>query len=247
MGREDIRTAAVLIIGNELLSGKVQEANLVVLARALRSIGVALRRVVVVPDEVDAIAGEVRALSGAHDAVFTSGGVGPTHDDVTVEAVAKAFGVGVVRAPEIVELLRGFYKDRCTEAHLRMALVPAGATLERTQDVAWPTIRVRNVWLLPGIPEAFRMKVPVVVAKLGGGRRFFSTAVYTQMDEGDLKPLLDAVVAAYPDIDVGSYPKWADATYRTKVTFDGLDEARVRLARDALVSALPAGEPRRVD
>lgn len=246
MRREDIRTAAVLIIGNELLSGKVEEANLAVLARALRSVGVALRRVVMVPDEVDTIASEVRVLSGAHDALFTSGGVGPTHDDVTVEAVAKAFGVGVVRAPEIVELLRGHYKDRCTEAHLRMALVPEGATLERTQDVSWPTIRVRNVWLMPGIPEAFRMKVPVVVAKLGGGRRFFSTAVYTQMDEGDLKPLLDAVVSTYPDVEVGSYPKWADPTYRTKLTFDGLDEARVRSARDALVATLPAGEPQRV-
>jgi molybdenum cofactor synthesis domain-containing protein len=247
MGRHETRTAAVLIIGNEILSGKVEEANLAVLARALRPIGVALRRVVVVPDEIDVIAAEVLALSATHDALLTSGGVGPTHDDVTVEAVAKAFGVRVVVAPEMEALLRGHYKERCTDGHLRMALVPEGAVLESTDDVRWPTIRLHNVWLMPGIPEVFQMKVPVVVAKLGEGQRFVSSAVYTKMDEGDLKPLLDRVVASYPDVDVGSYPKWADPTYRTKLTFDGQDEARVHAARDAFVATLPPGEPQRIE
>ena len=128
-----------------------------------------------------------------------------------------------------------------------MALVPEGATLESTDEVRWPTIRFRNVWLMPGIPEVFKMKVPVILAKLGAGARFFSSAVFTQMDEGDLKPLLDAVVADYPDVEVGSYPKWADPTYRTKLTFDGKDEARVRGARDAFVATLPRGEPQRVE
>jgi len=243
----DARTAAALIVGNEILSGKVEEANLAVLARALRPIGVSLRRVVVVPDDVATIAAEVRALSAAHDAVFTSGGVGPTHDDVTVEAVAAAFGARVVEAPAMAELLRAHYRERLTEGHLRMALVPEGAALETTDDVRWPTIRMRNVWLMPGIPEVFRMKVPVVIAKLGAGRRFVSFAVYTQMDEGDLKPLLDAVVARFPDVDVGSYPKWADPSYRTKLTFDGQDEARALAARDAFIATLPSGEPQRVE
>lgn len=247
MAPGETRTAAVLIIGSEILSGKVEEANLAVLARALRPIGVSLERVVVVPDVIDVIAAEVRALSTAHDVLFTSGGVGPTHDDVTVEAVAKAFGVAVTSAPEMEALLRAHYQERCTEGHLRMALVPEGATLESTDEVRWPTIRFRNVWLMPGIPEVFKMKVPVILAKLGAGARFFSSAVFTQMDEGDLKPLLDAVVADYPDVEVGSYPKWADPTYRTKLTFDGKDEARVRGARDAFVATLPRGEPQRVE
>jgi molybdenum cofactor synthesis domain-containing protein len=209
-------TAAALIIGNEILSGKVEEANLVVLARALRPLGVRLKHVAVVADEIDTIATEVRALASGHDWLFTSGGVGPTHDDVTIEAVAKAFGLPVVMSSELESMLRAHYKERLTEGHLRMALVPEGASLEVTDEVRWPTIRIRNTWLMPGIPEVFRMKVPVVVARLGAGARFVSFAVYTKMDEGELKPLLDRVVAQFPDVDVGSYPKWVDPTYKTE-------------------------------
>ncbi len=240
-------TAAALVIGNEILSGKVEEANVAVLARALRGLGVLLERVVVVPDEIDTIAREVRSLSAAHDWLVTSGGVGPTHDDVTIEAVAKAFGVGVVSAPSMEAMLRAHYGERCTEGHLRMALMPEGAALETTAEVSWPTVRMHNTWLLPGIPEVFRMKLPVVMAGMGQGRAYLSRAVYAQLDEGVLKPLLDRVVAAYPDVAVGSYPKWHDPTYRTKVTFDGRDEARVLEARDAFVATLPSGEPQRVD
>jgi molybdenum cofactor synthesis domain-containing protein len=240
-------TAAALIIGNELLSGKVDEANLAVLARMLRQLGIQLKRVVMVLDDVDAIAREVRELSATHDWLFTSGGVGPTHDDVTIEAIAKAFGVPVVASPEMESMLRAHYRDRCTEGHLRMALVPAGATLETTDEIRWPTVRIRNTWVMPGIPEVFRMKIPVLVAKIGQGRAYVSRAVYTKMDEGDLKPLLDKVVAAFPDVDVGSYPKWMDPAYRTKLTFDGRDDARVLAARDAFVATLPAGEPLRVE
>jgi molybdopterin-biosynthesis enzyme MoeA-like protein len=175
--------------------------------------------------------------------------VGPTHDDVTIEAVAKAFGVRVVSSPDMEAMLRAHYKERCTEGHLRMALVPEGATLEVSEEVRWPTIRLRNTWLLPGIPEVFRMKLPVVVARIGTARStpFLSRAVYVKMDEGELKPLLDRVVAAFSDVAVGSYPKWLDPTYRTKVTFDGRDEERVLAARDSFVGLLPQGEPQRVE
>jgi molybdenum cofactor synthesis domain-containing protein len=243
-------TAAVVVVGNEILSGKVEEANLAVLARELRRLGILLRRVVIVMDEVDAIADEVRELSAAHDWVFTSGGVGPTHDDVTIEAVAKAFGVRVVSSPEMEGMLRAHYGERCTEGHLRMALVPEGAALEVSTEVTWPTIRLRNTWLLPGIPEVFKMKLPVVVARIAGAgtpTAFVSHAVYVKMDEGVLKPLLDRVVAAFVDVSVGSYPKWLDPTYKTKVTFDGRDEARVLAARDAFVALLPSGEPQKTE
>jgi molybdopterin-biosynthesis enzyme MoeA-like protein len=161
--------------------------------------------------------------------------------------VAKAFGVATVEEPRLATMLRDHYKERCTEGHLRMALVPAGATLESSDEIRWPTIRFRNVWLMPGVPEIFRMKLPVVVARIGAGARFVSRAVFTKMDEGDLKPLLDAVVARFPDVGVGSYPKWQDPTYRTKLTFDGRDEARVDEARDAFVALLPEGEPQRLE
>jgi molybdenum cofactor synthesis domain-containing protein len=241
--------AAALVIGNEILSGKVQDANVLELARALRGLGVSLERVVVVMDDVETIVREVRALAGEYDWLFTSGGVGPTHDDVTIEAVARAFGVRVVSAPDMEAMLRAHYRERLTDGHLRMALVPEGASLEVTDEVAWPTVRFRNVWLMPGIPEVFRMKLPVVVARLreAGHRAFVSRAVYVKMDEGELKPLLDRVVGDFADVAVGSYPKWRGEDYRTKLTFDGRDEARVAAARDAFVALLPRGEPQRVE
>jgi molybdenum cofactor synthesis domain-containing protein len=240
-------TAAALVIGDEILSGKVHEANIPVLARALRELGVLLQRVVVVMDDVETIAREVRELSRAHDWLFTSGGVGPTHDDVTVEAVAKAFGVTVVSSPIMESMLRAHYQRRCTEGHLRMALVPDGASLEVTTSVTWPTIRLGNTWLLPGIPEVFRMKLPVALAHVRGGPAFVSRAVYVKMDEGELKPLLDGAVASFADVAIGSYPAWRDSTYGTKLTFDGRDVARVVAARDAFIASLPPGEPQRVE
>lgn len=242
------KTAAALVIGNELLSGKVEDANVNVLARTLRQLGIELRRVVFILDDLDVIAREVKELASTHDHLFTSGGVGPTHDDVTVTGVARAFGVPVVEDPVLASMLRDYYKERCTSGHLQMALVPEGASLESHETVRWPTIRFQNTWLLPGVPEIFRMKLAVVVDRLaGGGPGFVSRAVFTKMDEGDLKPLLDDVVARFPDVGVGSYPKWQDPTYKTKLTFDGLEPQRVDAARDAFVALLPAGEPQRLE
>jgi molybdenum cofactor synthesis domain-containing protein len=241
------KTAAMLVIGNELLSGKVEEANVHVLARALRQLGIELRRVVMVLDDLDAIARDVKELSSSHDWLFTSGGVGPTHDDVTVLGVARAFGVRVIEEPTLAKMLRDHYKDRCTDGHLQMALVPEGASLETHDSVRWPTIRHGNTWLMPGVPEIFRMKLAVVVERLAGGIGYVSRAVFTKMDEGHLKPLLDVVVERYPDIAIGSYPKWQDPTYTTKLTFDGRDAARVDAARDAFLALLPSGEPQRVE
>jgi molybdenum cofactor synthesis domain-containing protein len=242
-----MRTAAALIIGNELLSGKIAEANLQSLARELRGLGILLRRAVMVLDEVEVIAREVRELSAAHDVVFTSGGVGPTHDDLTIESVARAFDVPVVMAPEMERMIRGYYGARCTAGHLLMARVPEGARLVSTDGVPWPTVVMRNVWVLPGVPEVFRMKLPHVRGELEGSAPFVSVAVFTTLDEGDIKPLLDRVVAAHPEVEIGSYPKWHDPEYRTKLTFDGLDVVRVHAARDAFVAGLPAGALVRVE
>jgi molybdenum cofactor synthesis domain-containing protein len=235
-----MRTAAALVIGNELLTGKIQDANVIVLARTLRAIGVHLRRVVMVLDEMDVIASEVRSLADTHDVVFTSGGVGPTHDDVTIAAISRAFGVDPVRSPEIEETLRGYYRERLTEGHLAMAKIPEGARLARTAGGVWPAIVKDNVWILPGVPQIFAMKMPLIAAELGTGRGWVSLAVFTTLDEGDLKADLDRVVAAHPDVEIGSYPTFSDARYRTKLTFDGLDEAAVKRARDAFAASLSA-------
>lgn len=238
-------TAAALVIGNELLSGKIADRNVVVLSRALRARGVLLRRVVMMLDELEALALEVRALAASHDLVFTSGGVGPTHDDVTVDAVARAFGVGVVREPSLEALLRLHYRERLTDDHLLMARVPEGARLLGGPSAAsdrktpWPAIVMRNVWLLPGVPEIFELKMQVLAAELERGSPFVTRAVRTTLDEGTLKAALDRVVAAHPDVEIGSYPTWSHPRYRTKLTFDGASEAAVVRARDALIAALP--------
>lgn len=242
-----MRTAAALVIGNELLSGKIQDQNIQVLARTLRAAGVQLRRVVLVLDEQDTIAAEVKALAASHDVVFTSGGVGPTHDDVTIAAVAQAFDVGVVQSPEIEALLRSYYGERITDGHLAMAKVPAGARLSASSASVWPAIVKENVWVLPGVPQIFAMKMPLVAEVLGTGSGFVSLSVCTTLDEGNLKDHLDRVVAAHPEVDVGSYPTWDDARYRTKLTFDGLDLGTVKRAYDAFVACLAPEHIVRID
>jgi molybdenum cofactor synthesis domain-containing protein len=238
-------TAAALIIGNEILTGKIADQNLVVLARQLRKIGVRLVCAHTVLDDLDTIAAELQALSARHDWVFTSGGVGPTHDDVTIEAVAAAFGRTVVVAPELDAMLRAAYGDRLTDGHLLMARIPEGARLVKSDDVPWPCVLCENVWVLPGVPEIFALKMSLVEREIGLGRAFVSKAVLSQLDEGHLKPLLDEVVSSHPDVDVGSYPRWGDAEWRTKITFDGNDGDRVEAARAAFVASLPSGSPTR--
>ena len=237
------RTAAALVIGNEILSGKIQESNLVELARVLRELGIDLKRVVVVTDDLATIAKEVSALASAHDFVFTSGGVGPTHDDVTMAGIASAFGVPVVAHPTLEEMLRRHFGERINDGHLRLALVPQGARLLTKPDSLWPVTVIENVWILPGIPEVFRKKLDIARDHLGGDPPYISRAVYTRLDEADLAPLLNEIVANHPDVAIGSYPAWSDKKFRTKLTFDGKDEAAINRALDAFLALLPEGEP----
>jgi molybdenum cofactor synthesis domain-containing protein len=236
-----IRRAAALVIGNELLSGKIQEANVIELAKTLRALGVSLERVVVLPDDVETLVAELRDLSARFDAVFTSGGVGPTHDDVTIEAVARAFGVEVTSDPRSEAMIRKAYGDACDEAHLRMALVPQGAELLSSPEVEWPTPVMKNVFILPGIPEAFRTKLLTVRAHVRGPSAFVSKAAFVRLDEAPLKPLLDRVVGEHPDVEIGSYPRWFEPSYKTKVTFDGRVEDAVTRALEGFVALLPEG------
>ncbi len=239
--------SALLLIGNELLSGKVQEQNLLPLATMLRAQGLELGRVVTVPDELTVIAAEVRALAAQYEWLFTSGGVGPTHDDVTLAGVAAAFDCRVVRDPDFEATIRAQYGERLKPAHLRMADVPEGSVLVTGNPPSWPLVRKQNVWVMPGVPEAFRMKLALIQAELPKRAGFRTHSVYTNLDEGQLAPLLDTVVAAFPDVEVGSYPKWFDPTYKTKLTFDGQNAAKVAAASECFVALLPAGEPQKIE
>lgn len=238
-----MQTAAALIIGNEILTGKIQEANVHPLARLLRRSGVELARVLFVPDDVSTIAEEVLALSERFDHIFTSGGVGPTHDDVTMAAIASAFGVNVVREPRLEKFLRDHYGHAATENHMLLANVPDGAEQLYIDRSPWPLTVFRNVWILPGIPEIFQMKLDIVAEHLKGDVPFVSRAVFTKLDEAMLKPLLDTTVREHPGIDIGSYPRWKDPTHETKVTFDGKDRDAVERAFEDFQKKLPDGEP----
>jgi molybdenum cofactor synthesis domain-containing protein len=182
------RTAAAIIIGNEILSGKIADQNLVVLARVLRKLGVQLVRTVVIPDVLETIVEEVRAAAKAHTWVFTSGGVGPTHDDLTIVGVAKAFKKKVETSAELEAKIRAAYGDRLREGHLFMARVPKGAKLVQTEEVPWPAVVMKNVWVLPGVPEVFAHKMVLLEQLIEPAEAFESVAVFSTLDEGNLKP-----------------------------------------------------------
>ncbi|HET7875569.1 MAG TPA: competence/damage-inducible protein A [Methylomirabilota bacterium] len=232
------KTAGIILIGNELLSGKVQDANAAYLCRELRSLGVDVRRISVIPDEVETIAREVAQFHGDYDVVFTSGGVGPTHDDVTIEGVARALGVRVVREPRLVALLGGFYKGRLNEARLKMAEVPEGAELTSGDDLVFPAVVVRNIYVLPGVPEIFRQKFEALKERFREAP-YFLISVFVSMGEGTLADHLNAVLAAHPDLMLGSYPEFSHPEYKVKVTLESKDRASVERAAADLLGRLP--------
>ena len=237
-----VARAAILLIGNELLSGKVEDENARYLVRELRSLGVTVGRIEVIPDLESDIAETVRALAARFDLVFTSGGVGPTHDDVTLAAVAAAFGMSVARHPDLERLLRAAYGDRLHERDLRMADVPSGARLEygpAGPGAIWPVVVVRNVWILPGVPAIFRRKFEAV-RELFRASPIHARAVYSRDGEGAIAAVLDTVVAAFPGVEIGSYPHLDAPDYRVKITVDGRYRAAVDAAAALLVERLGA-------
>ena len=231
-------TAAILVIGNEILSAKVQDENGPFLARELRSLGVELRRIETVPDEVPLIVDALRRCLASAQWVFTSGGIGPTHDDVTIAAVAQAFGRGVVHDARTLELLHSRLGPKLKPALRRLAEVPEGARVEFHEGFLFPVISLENVVILPGVPSLFREGFLRIRDRFRVSP-IFSRALYFNLGEGTLAEHLDAVVAAFPGVGVGSYPRFDDAPYRVKVTFDGRDEAAVRAACELLKGRFP--------
>ena len=228
------------MVGNEILTGKIEDTNTRYLARRLFELGIALRQVVVCPDELDIIVRELNHLRAGHDIVFTSGGVGPTHDDITIDAVAAAFGRPVVESPEIAAMIRAHFGDIVTPAHLRMANMPEGAELVRNAKSGWPTVLCGNVYILPGVPEIFERKLDALRERLDEGQRFFNQTVYTHCDEGEIAALLTELTFAHPTVTIGSYLVLSDPSYRVRVTFDCVEPSASQAAADAFAAALPA-------
>jgi molybdenum cofactor synthesis domain-containing protein len=234
------KTAAVVVIGNEILTGKSEDRNASFLIGELHRLGVALKRIVVIPDDLDQIARAVREVSDEFDYVFTSGGVGPTHDDVTIAGVARAFGRPVIRHPELESMIRSYFGDSADDARLRMADTPEGSELIREADLRWPVLKVSNVFVLPGVPELFRRKFDAIRERFRA-EPFFVCAVYTREDEFDLAPRLDRVASDYPNVEIGSYPAFARDDYRVKITLESKLRSEVEKARVTLLGLLDPG------
>jgi FAD synthetase len=234
------KTAGIVLIGNEILSGKITDANASYLCKELRALGVEVRKISVIPDEVELIAAEVREFSRSHDVVFTSGGVGPTHDDVTMEGVARAIGTRVIRHPQLVRLLEGYYKGQLNEARLRLAEVPEGAELVSDGALMFPAVSIRNIYILPGVPEIFRQKFDMLRERFRESP-FHLTSVFVSIGEGMLADHLNALVARHPELMLGSYPEFSNPEYKVKVTLESKDRGLMERAVEELLAALPPG------
>jgi molybdenum cofactor synthesis domain-containing protein len=236
-------TAAVLIIASEVLSAKVRDENGPWLAGRLRDLGVRLLSIRTIQDRTDDIVEAVDAERRRADWLFTCGGVGPTHDDLTLLAVALALGRPLQRSEVLAEALRAMHRrhtgsTEIPEAALRMADLPAGTRL--LGDPRFPTLAVENVVMLPGVPQFLRMQFDHIAPDLRGSP-FRLASLYLALGEDRLAPLLDRVALDHPLVEIGSYPRFDDADHRVRVTMEGKDLERVRAALEALLALLPPG------
>jgi molybdenum cofactor synthesis domain-containing protein len=232
-----VKTAGIIVIGSEILSGRTVDRNSIFLLRELHALGVDTRRVTVVPDEVGDIRDAGGTFSAGFDLVFTSGGVGPTHDDVTMVAIARAFDRDLERRIELVRALERYYGDAFPKGALAMADVPEGAVLVSVENGLFPVVTVENVYILPGVPE-------ILASKFRGIRESFRTEpyhdseVFLGVDEGVVADTLREVVALFPDVALGSYPAFDDPAYSVRLTLESKDARRVDAARECLLEKL---------
>jgi molybdenum cofactor synthesis domain-containing protein len=240
-------SAGVLVIGNEILSGKVVDVNSPYLCRELRALGVDVRRVLTIPDEVELIAREVRAMSESFDWVFTSGGIGPTHDDLTMEGVSGAFGVPLEVNESIASRIeRAVGGGGLNESQRKMALIPRGAHLVDSGDLWFPVVIVRNVHVFPGIPDLLQRKFQSVRERFRGVP-FVLRRVFVTQRESEIAAVLNALLVEYPELLLGSYPRVGEGTFHVLLTLESRDPDYVKRALDALVRQLPAEAIHRVE
>lgn len=237
MAANSDNTAGVVIIGDEILSGKFADENAVFLIGALRDLGVNLRRITVIPDDIDTIAEVVPDYSERFSHVFSSGGVGPTHDDVTMAGIARGFGTTVIVHPVLRSLLEKFYGDRMNEEKLRLAEVPDGAELVTGKAPDWPVVCYRNVYILPGVPALFARKFDSICERFRAAP-FVVGRIYTTGDESEISTRLSAAVVAHPGVRFGSYPRFHETEFKIILTIEGKDPDAVRDAIDDLAGEL---------
>lgn len=235
-------TAAMLVIGDEILSGRTRDSNAHHLAGQLTERGIDLREVRVVADDADAIVAAVRALSEAHDHLFTSGGIGPTHDDITADSIAAAFEVAIDVRDDARERLAEHYRARGTElnaARLRMARIPESAKLIDNPVSAAPGFTIRNVHVMAGVPQIFEAMLEGLLPRLDGGAPLESRSIHIERGEGDIAGPLSDLARDNPELSFGSYPFVQGGKFGVNVVVRGTDPA----ALDAAISALHAAFP----
>lgn len=239
-------TAAILIIGNEILSGKVTDENSPYFCRELRVLGIDVERILTISDDVQGIASEVKAMSDAYDFVFTAGGIGPTHDDLTIEGIAAAFGVSVEHSESIEERIRRATGKEPNETLLRMARVPAGAQLLDSGDLWFPLVVVHNVYIFPGVPELLRKKFESARDRFRGVP-FVLKKVFVRRRESDIAPLLNELLQEFPELLLGSYPRIGQEAFHVMLTLESRDAGYVQDALESLLKRLPEDAVHRVE
>jgi molybdenum cofactor synthesis domain-containing protein len=231
-------TAGILVIGNEILSGKVVDTNSPYLCRELRALGVDVERIVTIPDVTPVIADHVRVMSAAFDFVLTSGGIGPTHDDLTIEGVAAAFGRTLDDSDSILERMRRATGVEPNASQRKMAQIPAGATLLDAGDLWFPLVVVENVYIFPGIPELLRKKFESARERFRGVP-FVLKRVYVRSMESEIAEDLHALLREFPELLLGSYPRIQEEAFRVLLTLESRDAGYVQRALDSLLERLP--------
>ena len=237
MTEERIWTAALVIIGDEILSGRTQDKNIAQVALWLNDQGIRLSEVRVVPDDLARIGGAVNELRAVHDYLFTTGGIGPTHDDITVDAIAAAFGVPVVEHPQARKVLEDYYRDRpggLTAARLRMARVPEGSELLTNPSSGAPGIRMANVYIMAGVPGIAAAMLAAMTGTLEGGRPVVSVTVGARAPESDVADLLRETEAVNPGVAIGSYPFFKEGRYGSNFVIRSADGDLARRTADQL-------------
>ncbi len=233
-------TACLLIIGDEILSGRTQDKNLATIAKWLNAAGIRLAEARIVPDTMEAIGRAVNDTRAAHDYVFTTGGIGPTHDDITVDAVAAALGVSVIIHPEAEAILRAYYGERLTDARLRMARVPNGAELIANARTGAPGIRIGNIFLMAGVPAIMQTMLDAIEGTLEGGLPMLSRTVGAWTAESVVADALRGVEKDHPGVAVGSYPFWRDGRTGANFVLRSDDDAKLSAAAADLLRRLAA-------
>jgi molybdenum cofactor synthesis domain-containing protein len=231
------KTAGIIVIGNEILSGKTRDENSPYLVRELRDLGVDVRKISVIPDELRSVSDEVRTFSASYDHVFTTGGVGPTHDDVTMNGIADAFGRRIHRNSQLEASIRHFYARELIDGNLRMADIPEGARLVGDQGMWFPVVAVENVYVFPGVPEILQRKFQRIKETFREAP-FYLREIYLKADEGQIADTLHRVLADFPDLLLGSYPSFDNPVYSIKLTLESKDPAYLDKAYAALLSQL---------